>query len=233
MATMEKKGMNTGLFVIHPLTGENCRLGGQLRADGLRRRRGDGGAGARRARLCLYNKYQLPMVQVLKPTADGLPEFDATVWHDWYAMKEDGATVTVNCGKYDGLSVSAAFDAIVADLAAAGRRKEKPNRLRDWGISRQRYWGCPIPIIHCDSCGDVPVPDDQLPVVLPEDVPDGMGSPLAKMPEFLPNHLPCVAAPARRETDTMDTFVESSWYFARYASPDCTTGMVDERAITG
>jgi len=178
------------------------------------------------------NKYQLPMLQVLKPTADGLPEFDATVWHDWYAMKEDGATVTVNCGKYDGLSVSAAFDAIVADLAAkqAGEKKTQ-YRLRDWGISRQRYWGCPIPIIHCDSCGDVPVPDEQLPVVLPEDVvPDGMGSPLAKMPEFYQTTCPCCGKPARRETDTMDTFVESSWYFARYASPDCTTGMVDERA---
>jgi leucyl-tRNA synthetase len=233
MATMEKKGMNTGLFVIHPLTGEKLPV---WVANYVLMGYGEGAVMAVPAHderdYAFANKYQLPMVQVLKPTADGLPEFDATVWHDWYAMKEDGATVTVNCGKYDGLSVSAAFDAIVADLAAkqAGEKKTQ-YRLRDWGISRQRYWGCPIPIIHCDSCGDVPVPDDQLPVVLPEDVvPDGMGSPLAKMPEFYQTTCPCCGKPARRETDTMDTFVESSWYFARYASPDCTTGMVDERA---
>ena len=233
MATMEKKGMNTGLFVLHPLTGEKLPV---WVANYVLMGYGEGAVMAVPAHderdYAFANKYQLPMVQVLKPTADGLPEFDATVWHDWYAMKEDGATVTVNCGKYDGLSVSAAFDAIVADLAAkqAGEKKTQ-YRLRDWGISRQRYWGCPIPIIHCDSCGDVPVPDDQLPVVLPEDVvPDGMGSPLAKMPEFYQTTCPCCGKPARRETDTMDTFVESSWYFARYASPDCTTGMVDERA---
>ena len=233
MATMEKKGMNTGLFVVHPLTGEKLPV---WVANYVLMGYGEGAVMAVPAHderdYAFANKYQLPMVQVLKPTTEGLPEFDATVWHDWYAMKEDGATVTVNCGKYDGLSVSAAFDAIVADLAAkqAGEKKTQ-YRLRDWGISRQRYWGCPIPIIHCDSCGDVPVPDDQLPVVLPEDVvPDGMGSPLAKMPEFYQTTCPCCGKPARRETDTMDTFVESSWYFARYASPDCTTGMVDERA---
>ena len=233
MATMEKKGMNTGLFVIHPLTGEKLPV---WVANYVLMGYGEGAVMAVPAHderdYAFANKYQLPMVQVLKPTADGLPEFDATVWHDWYAMKEDGATVTVNCGKYDGLSVSAAFDAIVADLAAkqAGEKKTQ-YRLRDWGISRQRYWGCPIPIIHCDSCGDVPVPDDQLPVVLPEDVvPDGMGSPLTKMPEFYQTTCPCCGKPARRETDTMDTFVESSWYFARYASPDCATGMFDDRA---
>jgi len=109
--------------------------------------------------------------------------------------------------------------------------KKTQFRLRDWGISRQRYWGCPIPIIHCPSCGDVPVPDEQLPVVLPENVvPDGAGSPLAKMPEFYECTCPTCGGKARRETDTMDTFVESSWYYARYASPQCDTGMVDKAA---
>src|SRR3989338_4681531 len=116
------------------------------------------------------------------------------------------------------------------DLAAKGLGEKRVQfRLRDWGISRQRYWGCPIPIIHCAKCGDVPVPDDQLPVVLPENVvPDGAGSPLAKMPEFYECACPKCGGKARRETDTMDTFVESSWYYARYTSPDCSTGMVDK-----
>src|SRR3989338_4890957 len=116
------------------------------------------------------------------------------------------------------------------DLAAKGLGEKRVQfRLRDWGISRQRYWGCPIPIIHCAKCGDVPVPDDQLPVVLPENVvPDGAGSPLAKMPEFYECACPKCGGKARRETDTMYTFVESSWYYARYTSPDCSTGMVDK-----
>jgi hypothetical protein len=137
----------------------------------------------------------------------------------------------VNSGKYDGLAYEAAVDAIAADLAAKGLGDKKVQfRLRDWGISRQRYWGCPIPIIHCPTCGDVPVPDDQLPVVLPENVEiTGAGSPLAKMPEFYECQCPKCGGDARRETDTMDTFVESSWYFLRYACPDNATAMVDER----
>jgi leucyl-tRNA synthetase len=140
--------------------------------------------------------------------------------------------VCINSGKYDGLGHTAAVDAIAADLAAKGLGEKKVQfRLRDWGISRQRYWGCPIPIIHCPSCGDVAVPDDQLPVKLPENVvPDGAGSPLAKMPEFYECTCPQCGGKARRETDTMDTFVESSWYYARYASPQCDTGMVDKAA---
>ncbi|MGB7651514.1 MAG: leucine--tRNA ligase, partial [Gallionella sp.] len=155
--------------------------------------------------------------------------FSFAQWQNWYATK-DG--VCVNSGKYDGLNFQAAFDAISADLASKnlGAKKEQ-FRLRDWGISRQRYWGCPIPIIHCATCGDVAVPDEQLPVILPENVvPDGAGSPLAKMPEFFECKCPKCGGDARRETDTMDTFVESSWYYARYASPQCTTGMVDKTA---
>jgi leucyl-tRNA synthetase len=138
----------------------------------------------------------------------------------------------VNSGTYDGLDFAAAFDAIVADLESTqhGARKTR-FRLRDWGISRQRYWGCPIPIIHCPSCGDVPVPEQDLPVVLPEDVvPDGAGSPLARMPSFYQCKCPSCGADARRETDTMDTFVESSWYYARYASPRSERAMVEPDA---
>ncbi len=138
----------------------------------------------------------------------------------------------MNSGKYDNLNYEHAVDAIAADLTAKGLGEKKVQfRLRDWGISRQRYWGCPIPIIHCPNCGDVPVQDDQLPVKLPENVvPDGAGSPLAKMPEFYECACPNCGGKARRETDTMDTFVESSWYYARYASPNCSTGMVDKQA---
>ncbi|MDE2118392.1 MAG: class I tRNA ligase family protein [Betaproteobacteria bacterium] len=154
--------------------------------------------------------------------------YDSAEWKEWYADKERG--VCINSGKYDGLDYQQAVDTIATDLKTKGLGdKQVQFRLRDWGISRQRYWGCPIPIIHCMSCGDVPVPDDQLPVVLPENVvPDGAGSPLAKMPGFYECTCPKCGGKARRETDTMDTFVESSWYYARYASPNCTTGMVDK-----
>src|ERR1051325_10755224 len=140
--------------------------------------------------------------------------------------------VCINSGKYDGLPYEAAVDAIAADLSAkALGEKQVQWRLRDWGISRQRYWGCPIPIVHCPSCGDVPVPDEQLPVKLPEHlVPDGTGNPLARMPEFYETKCPSCGRAARRETDTMDTFVDSSWYFARYCCPDQKTAMVDARA---
>jgi leucyl-tRNA synthetase len=172
-------------------------------------------------------KYRLPIKQSIAVKEQN---FSDAAWQEWYADKENG--VCVNSGKYDGLNHASAVDAIAADLNAKGMGEKKVQfRLRDWGISRQRYWGCPIPIIHCPTCGDVPVPDDQLPVVLPENVvPDGAGSPLAKMPEFYECSCPKCGGKARRETDTMDTFVESSWYYARYASPQCTTGMVDKAA---
>jgi leucyl-tRNA synthetase len=152
-------------------------------------------------------------------------------WGNWVEQHSEHG-VCANSGKYDGLNFDQAIDAIAADLSAKGLGEKKVQfRLRDWGISRQRYWGCPIPIIHCPTCGDVPVPDDQLPVKLPENVvPDGAGFPLAKMPEFYECSCPKCGGTARRETDTMDTFVESSWYYARYASPQCDTGMVDKAA---
>src|SRR5256884_5931229 len=136
--------------------------------------------------------------------------------------------VTVSSGEFSGLDFQGAVDAIAAALEKKGLgRKRVQYRLRDWGISRQRYWGCPIPLIHCGACGQVPVPDEQLPVLLPENlVPDGSGNPLAKSPAFYECVCPKCGKPARRETDTMDTFVDSSWYFMRYACPDASTAMV-------
>lgn len=228
MATMEKKGMATGQFVVHPLTGDKLPV---FVANYVLWGYGEGAVMAVPAHderdFEFANKYGLPIKQVY--AAEG-KDFSATEWQAWYADKE-GLT-TVNAGKYDGKSFTEAFDAIVADLESTAHGARKTQfRLRDWGISRQRYWGCPIPIIHCESCGDVPVPEDQLPVVLPEDVvPDGTGSPLAKMPEFYECSCPKCGKPAKRETDTMDTFVESSWYYARYASPQYDKGMVDPQA---
>jgi len=228
MATMEKKGVATGQFVIHPLSGDKLPV---FVANYVLWGYGEGAVMAVPAHderdFEFANKYSLPVTQVY--TGEG-KDYDASLWQDWYGEKT-GLT-TINSGKYDNLDFSAAFDAIVADLEANEHGARKTQfRLRDWGISRQRYWGCPIPIIHCETCGDVPVPEDQLPVVLPEDVvPDGAGSPLARMPEFYECSCPKCGAAAKRETDTMDTFVESSWYYARYASPHYTGGMVDPAA---
>lgn len=254
IATMEKKGMPTGISVTHPLTGEQIPVWvGNYVLMGY----GEGAVMAVPAHderdFGFAKKYNLPIKHVIQippspplskggeisgavgnPTLQkggegGISPFTTEQWQEWYATK-DG--VCVNSGKYDNLNYEQAVDAIAAAIAAKGLGEKKVQfRLRDWGISRQRYWGCPIPIIHCPSCGDVPVPDEQLPVKLPEDVvPDGAGSPLAKMPEFYECACPKCGGKARRETDTMDTFVESSWYYARYASPNCTTGMVDKQA---
>jgi leucyl-tRNA synthetase len=169
-------------------------------------------------------KYHLP----IKPVID-VPghEYSVHQWAPWYA--EHGRCV--HSGKYDGLDYQAAIDAIAADLGTSNLgEKQTTWRLRDWGISRQRYWGCPIPVIHCAACGTVPVPDEQLPVVLPVDlVPDGSGNPLLKYESFLKVSCPRCGAQARRETDTMDTFVDSSWYFLRFACPDNDKAMLDSR----
>ncbi len=231
IATQEKKGVATSLFVEHPLTGEKLPL---WIANYVLMTYGEGAVMAVPAHderdFEFANKYQLPIRQVITLAA-GDDGYDASTWQEWYGAKDDSVR-TVNSGKYDGLGYQAAFDAIGADLAAKGLGQARTQfRLRDWGISRQRYWGCPIPIIHCEACGDVPVPAEQLPVVLPENVvPDGAGSPLAKMPEFYECSCPKCGQPAKRETDTMDTFVESSWYFARYACPQFEDGMLDKKA---
>ncbi len=225
MATMEKKGMPTGLFVTHPLSGEQVEvwIGNYVLMS-----YGEGavmGVPAHDERdFAFAKKYRLPIRQVI--AVDGR-DYSTDAWQTWYA--DHG--VCVNSGRYDGLDFQQAVDAIAADLLARGLgTKQLQWRLRDWGISRQRYWGTPIPLIHCAACGIVPVPDDQLPVVLPEDcVPDGSGNPLAKRSDFLDVPCPTCGKPARRETDTMDTFVDSSWYYLRYACPDNAAAMVDAR----
>ncbi len=270
IATMEKKGMPTGIFVDHPLTSEKIEV---WVSNYVLMGYGEGAVMAvpahdeRDFEFAKKYRAQLPAIKqviereelltyrgVKKP--DGYippsgPSNGSLTPNEFYAANQDivqrltfssdewkahyssiNGTICVNSGRYDGLNFEQAVDAIAADLSAKGLGEKKVQfRLRDWGISRQRYWGCPIPIIHCPTCGDVSVPDDQLPVKLPENVvPDGAGSPLAKMPEFYECTCPQCGGKARRETDTMDTFVESSWYYARYASPQCDTGMVDKAA---
>jgi len=226
VATQEKKGLPTGLFVEHPLTGEKLPV---WVANYVLMHYGDGAVMAVPAHderdFEFAHKYNLPVRSVVR-TSSG--ETNPAPWQDAYG--EHGTLI--NSGEFDGLDFAGAFDAMEVALIKKELGASRTQfRLRDWGISRQRYWGCPIPIIHCDACGDVPVPEDQLPVVLPEDVvPDGAGSPLARMPEFYECSCPKCGQPAKRETDTMDTFVESSWYYARYASPHFEGGLVEKSA---
>jgi leucyl-tRNA synthetase len=226
LAQIEKKGMPTGAFALHPITNERIPI---WVANYVLMGYGEGAVMAvpahdeRDYEFAL--KYGLPIKPVIRhPLGDTVPP----PWKPEYA--EYG--VCINSGKYNNLSYQEATDAIAADLKKKQLgEKQVQWRLRDWGISRQRYWGTPIPIVHCPSCGDVAVPDDELPVKLPEHlVPDGTGNPLAKMPQFYETKCPNCSQPAKRETDTMDTFVDSSWYFARFACPDQDKAMVDERA---
>ncbi|HRL22947.1 MAG TPA: leucine--tRNA ligase [Alcaligenes sp.] len=227
MATREKEGVPAGLTVKHPLTGADVPV---WVGNYVLMSYGDGavmGVPAHDERdFAFALKYQLPINQVIGVEGKS---YDVTQWQDWYGDKQQGQTI--NSGKYDGLAHVAAVDAIAADLNALELgEKQTTFRLRDWGISRQRYWGTPIPIIHCDDCGPVPVPEKDLPVVLPEElIPDGSGNPLNKHDAFLKCACPSCGKPARRETDTMDTFVDSSWYFLRYTTPDLNTAMTDPR----
>lgn len=228
VATMEKKGMPTGRYVINPLSGERLEV---WIANYVIWGYGDGAVmvvpahDERDFEFAL--KYDLPIKQVI---AQEDKPYDNQAWQEWYGDKENIALI--NSGEFNGLNFEQAFEAIGKKLQSLGAGEPKTQyRLRDWGISRQRYWGCPIPIIHCEDCGDVPVPDKNLPVVLPEDVvPDGSGSPLAKMPEFYETVCPNCGKAAKRETDTMDTFMESSWYQFRYMSPDYAQGMLESEA---
>ncbi|HWI34926.1 MAG TPA: leucine--tRNA ligase, partial [Burkholderiales bacterium] len=226
LAQIEKKGMPTGVFVTHPLTGDKLPV---WVANYVLMGYGEGAVMAVPAHderdFEFASKYGLPIKPVIRhPLGDTVPA-------PWKAEYAEYGTL-INSGQHDGLNYQQAVDAIAADLGKKGLgEKQVQWRLRDWGISRQRYWGCPVPIVHCPSCGDVPVPDDQLPVRLPENlVPDGTGNPLNKLPEFVNTQCPSCGRAAKRETDTMDTFVDSSWYFARFCCPDQNQAMVDERA---
>jgi leucyl-tRNA synthetase len=227
LATAEKKGMPTGVSVIHPLTGERVPV---WVGNYVLMTYGEGAVMAVPAHderdFHFAKQYGLPIRQVIDVAGK---TFDTAKWQEWYADKEAGRCI--NSGKYDGLDYAQAVDAIAADLKAKGLgEKQVLWRLRDWGVSRQRYWGCPIPIVHCGACGAVPVPEKDLPVVLPEDcVPDGTGNPLGKRADFVTTPCPKCGQPARRETDTMDTFVDSSWYYIRYACPDNGKAMADGR----
>ena len=229
LATQEKKGMATGLFVSHPLTGDPVEV---WVGNYVLMSYGDGavmGVPAHDERdFAFALKYGLPIKPVVAVNSE---VFDATVWHDWYAEKGNGSAI--HSGKYDGLKFKECVDAVAADLVALGLGEKKVTwRLRDWGVSRQRYWGTPIPIIHCAEHGAVPVPEKDLPVVLPQDcIPDGSGNPLHKHEGFHAGvTCPVCGKAARRETDTMDTFVDSSWYFMRYCDPTNADAMVADGA---
>ena len=233
LAKAEKMGMDTGLTVTHPLTGEQVPV---WVANYVLMSYGSGAVMAVPAHderdFEFANKYQLPIKQVIDLDEHHKQgqQFDATTWQDWYGDKQNG--VAINSGELDGLNFKQAFDKILTQLEPKGLGKKTINyRLRDWGVSRQRYWGCPIPVINCADCGTVPVPENQLPVVLPLDVvPDGRGNPLNNLASFTDVNCPCCGKPAKRETDTFDTFVESSWYYARFASPNYTDGMINKVA---
>ncbi|MGE0622382.1 MAG: leucine--tRNA ligase [Pseudomonadales bacterium] len=230
VATLEKAGVQTDISVTHPLTGEPLPV---WVANFVLMEYGSGAVmavpGHDQRDWEFAGKYGIPILQVIEPAADAAGA-DAVCDLSQAAYVPYGRLV--NSGEYDGLSSADAFNAIADALEAKGRGRRQTNyRLRDWGVSRQRYWGCPIPMIHCPDCGIVPVPDEDLPVVLPTKVQfEGVRSPLTTMESFYRTTCPECGGEARRETDTFDTFMESSWYQARFASPDANQPMVDERA---
>ncbi|MFT6092782.1 MAG: leucyl-tRNA synthetase [Pseudohongiellaceae bacterium] len=225
MATMEKVGMDTGVKAIHPINGQEVPV---FIANFVLMNYGSGAVmavpGHDQRDWEFAKKYDLAIKQVVAPIDDEECNLDKAAFI--------GKGILVNSDQFDGLTFVDAFEAIASHLAAADQGKKTVNfRLRDWGVSRQRYWGAPIPIINCSDCGSVPVPEDELPVLLPEEVEfDESGSPLGKLAEFYEVNCPKCGSMARRETDTFDTFMESSWYYARYASRDNDTKMLDDRA---
>ncbi|MGD8782792.1 MAG: leucine--tRNA ligase [Thioalkalispiraceae bacterium] len=223
--TLEKKGMDTGFKAIHPISGEHVPV---FIANFVLMGYGEGAVMSVPAHdqrdWEFAKKYGLPIKQVIVPTDDVEVDLETAAFTDKGEL--------INSGQFDGLSSEQAFDKIAAHLKKHKKGDKRTTyRLRDWGVSRQRYWGAPIPIINCKKCGEVPVPDKDLPVVLPEEIKfEGVGSPIKKMPSFYKTRCPKCGGMAERETDTFDTFMESSWYFARYASPDNNKAMLDERA---
>lgn len=226
MATMEKLGMDTGFKAIHPVTGDTVPV---YVANFVLMAYGSGAVmavpGHDQRDYEFARKYGIDIRQVVKPASD-----DVVCDLNEKAFTDKG--ILINSGEFDGLTFDQGFEKIAAWLHEHGKGEKKVNfRLRDWGVSRQRYWGSPIPIINCAKCGAVPVPEKDLPVILPEDVSfTDSGSPIKRMPEFYQTTCPSCGADAERETDTFDTFMESSWYYARYTSHDLTTGMLDQRA---
>ncbi|MDY0271703.1 MAG: leucine--tRNA ligase [Advenella sp.] len=227
MATRDKEGLPTGLYVTHPISHEQVEI---WVGNYVLMSYGDGavmGVPAHDERdFAFALKYQLPIKQVISVQDKA---FSTEQWQEWYADKQNG--IVIHSDPFDGLNHEQAVDAVAEVLSGKGLgEKQTTWRLRDWGISRQRYWGTPIPIIHCADCGPVPVPEKDLPVKLPEElIPDGSGNPLNKHEAFLSCSCPTCGKPARRETDTMDTFIDSSWYFMRYTSPGNNNAMVDAR----
>ncbi len=227
IAKLPKQGMALGLAVTHPLSGEEIPV---WVANFVLMEYGSGAVMSVPAHdqrdWEFAQEYQLPIKQVIAP----LPESAEECALDSGAFTARG--LLINSGSFDGLDFDAAFDAIALALAEKKLGEQQINyRLRDWGVARQRYWGCPIPMINCAQCGAVPVPDEDLPVLLPTEVEfEGLGSPLKKMPDWYETDCPECGGAAQRETDTLDTFMESSWYYARFACSDAKDGMLDERA---
>jgi leucyl-tRNA synthetase len=225
METMEKKGVDTGLQAVHPVSGERVPV---YAANFVLMAYGEGAVMAVPAHdqrdWEFARKYELPIKQVIEPLDGSAIDLQQGAYVDKGKL--------INSGDFDGLNFKQSFDAIASHLQGLGKGRVQINyRLRDWGVSRQRYWGAPIPIINCPSCGAVPVADEDLPVRLPEDVSfDEVGSPIKRMPEFYKTRCPECGQDAERETDTFDTFMESSWYFARFACRDNDRAMLDERA---
>ncbi len=223
--TMEKKGIDTGIKAIHPLTGDQVPV---FIANFVLMGYGEGAVMSVPAHdqrdWEFARKYGLPIRQVIAAAADEVVDLNNAAFVD--------KGILINSGEFDGLTSQQAFDAIAAKLARIKMGQVQTTyRLRDWGVSRQRYWGAPIPIINCKKCGEVPVPDTDLPVVLPEDVKfEGVGSPIKKMPAFYTTKCPKCGGKAERETDTFDNFMESSWYYARFTCADNDKAMLDQRA---
>lgn len=226
MATMEKEGRDTGLKAIHPITGEEVPI---WIANFVLMSYGSGAVMSVPAHdqrdFEFAQKYGIEIKQVIKPSDDVDIDLSQAAFTD--------KGILLNSGQFDGLTSQQAFDQIADFLAAQGKGEKQVNyRLRDWGVSRQRYWGTPIPMIYCEDCGAVPTPEKDLPVALPTDIEFDAtgGSPIKKMPEFYETSCPSCGKAATRETDTFDTFMESSWYYARYACRDLNSGMLDDRA---